>query len=79
MELADEVLQRIKDSISAIHTEGALKMCKDADFQIISIIGERGPSTMTCLNTGEDGKKASNRLKAREFIVLLDPGKGYCI
>lgn len=78
MELADEVMQRIEDSITTSNLGLALKMCKPEDFQILKLIDERGPVHHHVFDDYDKTAKLTIvKLKARGLIVPTPQGRGY--
>ncbi len=78
MELADEVMQRIKDSIAVNQAANIVKMCKPIDFKFLNMIDQRGPVHYHRIEDyGKKGKLALVRLKARGLVVPVHRGSGY--
>ena len=70
MELAEEVIQRIEDSITTTHIGTVLKLCKPLDFEILGVIDSRGAIHQHVIEDyGKEGKQSVLRLKSRGLIV----------
>ena len=75
MELADEVFQRIEDSITTTHIGTALKLCKPIDFELLKLIDDRGQIHQHIVEAyGREGKRSVLRLKSRGLIVPARQG-----
>jgi len=75
MELADEVFQRIEDSLTTTHLGTVLKLCKPIDFELLKLIDERGQIHQHVVEQyGKEGKSAVLRLKSRSLIVPARQG-----
>jgi ABC-type lipoprotein export system ATPase subunit/GNAT superfamily N-acetyltransferase len=78
MELADEVMQRIEDSIAINHTESVLKVCKPIDFELLKLIDQRGPVCYDRIDdVGKEGRLALVRLKARGLVIPIQVQGNY--
>jgi ABC-type lipoprotein export system ATPase subunit/GNAT superfamily N-acetyltransferase len=72
MELAEEVMQRIEDSMAINHTEAMLKVCKTIDFELMKLIDQRGPICYDRIDdVGKEGRQALVRLKARGLAIPI--------
>lgn len=75
MELADEVMQRIEDSITTTHIASVLKLCKPLDFELLQVIEDRGQIHQHVVEEyGKEGKQSILRLKSRGLIVPARQG-----
>jgi ABC-type lipoprotein export system ATPase subunit len=78
MELADEVIQRIEDSLAMNHTESLLNICKPIDFELMRLMDQRGPICYDRIDdVGKEGRFALVRLKSRELVIAIQMQNGY--
>jgi len=77
MDLADEVIQRIKDAITESQSVLVFKRCKPIDFTILELLDQRGLIPYSTLAVSKENKMALIRLKSRGLVVPLHQGKRY--
>lgn len=72
MELCDEVMQRIEDSISSSQVSKVVKLIKPVDVDMLELIDTRGAIHHHSIDEyGQQGKLSIIRLKSRGLIVPI--------
>jgi len=78
MELCDVVFQNIEDAISVGQVGWVLRVAKTIDFDLLTLIDEKGPIFYRDLESlGKGFKRCLTRCKARRLVTPLHQGKGY--
>jgi len=75
MELADEVLQVVKDSLVDTHMPNLIRRVNALDIQLLRLIKEKGPVRKA--NLPDDLKPSVSRCRGRGLIIPMRVGKNY--
>lgn len=79
MELADETIQRIEDTLVETHMGALVKRIQPMDVSLLKLIKQFGPvhTQQVLRELGDDGKAAIIRMKARQLISPVRVGHKY--